>query len=108
MPFENFFIMNKGDYGSTLGESLVTNIAQLGNHVTNIEHLHSHAMNIEHFSSMSSHKSNTSIVVRFVFVGKKPCAVFINSWIRLGWRLEAAAFISFGRVLSASDNHLIA
>ena len=57
----------------------MTSIEQLGSHMTNIEHLRSHVMNTAHFSSMSSHRSNTATVFRFVFIGTTPSSGFVNA-----------------------------
>ena len=63
----------------TLEGSHMTNTEQLGSHMTNIEHFQSHVMKIAHFSSMLSHTTNTATVLRFVFIGMRPSAAFVNA-----------------------------
>ena len=77
--------------------SHTTNVAQLGCHMTNIEHFWSHVMNIAHFSSMLSHRSNTALVLRLVFIEKTPSVAFVNASSLVGdaKRLRLPCFTGF-------------
>ena len=52
--------------------------------MTEIEHFWGHMMNIVHHSSMSSHTTNITTVLHFVFIRTTPSAAFVNALSLVG------------------------